>query len=154
MAGEVGNTPLPDSTTANALAERFGLEFREIIEARDLDPAIVGRLPIQYARRSACLALRATPDGAVEVALADPRCAEIVDDLRALFRCPIVPVVVPGAALLEGINRAYDDAQGSAQSVMGDLEGGGLDEVAHELEEPRDLLDADDEAPILSLIHI
>ena len=153
MAGEVGNSSLPDSATANALADRFGLEFRETIDPRDLEPAIVGRLPIQYARRSACLALRTTPEGAVEVALADPRCAEIVGDLRALFRCPIVPVVVPGAALLEGINRAYDDAQGSAQSVMGDLEGGGLDEVAHELEEPRDLLDADDEAPIIRLVN-
>ncbi len=144
---------LPDSATASALATRFGLEFREGIPPRELDPAIVGRLPIQYARRTACLPLREREDGAIEVALADPRAAQVVDDLRALFQRRIVPIVVPASAILDSINRAYDDAQGTAQSVMGDIEEGGLDEVAHELEEPRDLLDADDEAPIIRLVN-
>lgn len=144
---------LPDSATASALARRFGLEFRDVIESHQLDPGLVARLPIQYARKAACLPLREREDGAIEIALADPRAAEVIDDLRALFRQRVVPVVVPGAAILESINRAYDDAQGSAESVMGDIEEGGLDEVAHELEEPRDLLDADDDAPIIRLVN-
>ncbi len=155
MADDTPEAPvgLPDSATASALADRFGLEFRDTIEVPQLDPALVGQLPIQYARRAACLPLREREDGAVEVALADPRAAEVVGDLRALFRRRIVPIVVPGSAILESINRAYDDAQGSAESVMGDIEEGGLDEVAHELEEPRDLLDADDDAPIIRLVN-
>ncbi|MDG2303773.1 MAG: type II secretion system ATPase GspE [Candidatus Binatia bacterium] len=155
MADDVAEVPagLPDSATASALANRFGLEFRDTIEASQLDPALVARLPIQYARRAACLPLSQRDDGAVEIALADPRAAQIVDDLRALFQRPIVPVVVPGAAILDSINRAYDDAQGSAEAVMGDIQEGGLDEVAHELEEPRDLLDADDDAPIIRLVN-
>ena len=155
MAEESADTAsgLPDASTAHALASRFGLEFRDAIDGQHLDPALVGRLPIQYARRAACLPLRQREDGAVEIALADPRTPEVVDDLRALFRQRIVPIVVPAAALLESINRAYDDAQGSAESVMGDIEESGLDEVAHELEEPRDLLDADDDAPIIRLVN-
>ena len=145
--------PLPDSATASALADRFGLEFRDAIEPQDLDPALVRRLPIQYARRAACLPLRERDDGALEVALADPRAAQVVDDLRALFGRRMVPVVVPASAILDSINRAYDDAQGTAQAVMGDIEEGGLDEVAHDLEEPHDLLDADDEAPIIRLVN-
>ncbi len=150
---EASASGLPDSVTAGTLARRFGLEYRDAIEPQHLDPTLTARVPIQYARRAACLPLRQREDGAIEIALADPRKPQIVDDLRALFRQRIVPVVVPGATLLDSINRAYDDAQGSAESVMGDIEEGGLDEVAHELEEPRDLLDADDDAPIIRLVN-
>jgi general secretion pathway protein E len=77
----------------------------------------------------------------------------VIDDLRALFGRPITPIVVPASAILDGINAAYDSAQGSAEAVMGDIEATELDAVAHELEEPRDLLDADDEAPIIRLVN-
>jgi general secretion pathway protein E len=143
---------LPDSATAAALAERFGLDFRDAVDLRDVDPALVSRLPIQYAKRFACLPLG--DDGnALRVALADPRATQVVDDLRALYGRRVVPVVVPAAAILEAINLAYDSARGTAEAVMGDIEAGELTAVAHELEEPRDLLDADDEAPIIRLVN-
>ncbi|MBM4268641.1 MAG: type II secretion system protein GspE [Deltaproteobacteria bacterium] len=148
-----GHGTLPDAAAASSLAHRFGLEFRDTIEPKDLDPALVARLPIQYARRCACLPLAERADGAIEVALGDPRSAEVVDDLRALFQRRVVPIVVPASAILDSINSAYDRAQGTAQAVMGDIEAGALDQVAHELEEPRDLLDADDEAPIIRLVN-
>ncbi len=144
---------LPDAATAAALAARFGLEFRETIDPREVDPVLVATVPIQYARRAACLPLHEDPHGGVLVAVADPRAMPIVDDLRALFGRAITPVVVPAGAILDGINLAYDRATGSAESVMGDIETAGLDAVAHELEEPRDLLDADDEAPIIRLVN-
>ena len=148
-----GHDALPDAAAASSLANRFGLEFRDSISPGDLDPALVARLPIQYARRCACLPLAERSDGAIEVALGDPRSAEVVDDLRALYQRRVVPIVVPAAAILDSINSAYDRAQGTAQAVMGDIEAGALDQVAHELEEPRDLLDAEDEAPIIRLVN-
>ena len=64
---------LPDPATAASLAQRFGLEFRPSIQPHEVDSSLVVRLPIQYAKRSACLPLREEPGGALAVALADPR---------------------------------------------------------------------------------
>ncbi len=150
-AGGAGG--LPDAATSASLARRFGLEFRESIDPREVDPALVAAVPIQYARRAACLPLHEDSTGSVAVAVADPRALPVIDDLRALLGRAITPVVVPAGAVLDGINAAYDRAQGSAESVMGDIETAELDAVAHELEEPHDLLDADDEAPIIRLVN-
>ena len=143
---------LPDSATAAALAERFGIAYRDGIDVRQVDPGLVQQLPIQYAKRFACLPL-GEAGGVLEVALADPRAIQVVDDLRALYGRRVTPVVVPASAILEAINLAYDSARGTAEAVMGDIEAGELDAVAHELEEPHDLLDADDEAPIIRLVN-
>jgi general secretion pathway protein E len=152
--GEAGPVAsLPDSRTTAALAARFGLEFRDRLDPSEIDPSLLAELPIQYARRAACLPLGDDGSGGVLVALADPGAIHVVDDLRALFGRPITPIVAPAAAILDGIHAAYDRAQSSAEAVMGDIEATELDELAHELEEPRDLLDADDEAPIIRLVN-
>jgi len=152
LVDEVETGRLLDSASAARLAERFGLPFRDGIDLREVDPALIARLPIQYAKRFACLPL-GEENGTLRVAVADPRATQIVDDLRALYGRRVDPVVVPAVAILEAINLAYDSARGTAEAVMGDIEAGELDAVAHELEEPRDLLDADDEAPIIRLVN-
>jgi general secretion pathway protein E len=62
-------------------------------------------------------------------------------------------VVAPGPAIVDSINRVYDLASGSASELMDGLDEERLDLLATELEEPRDLLDADDEAPIIRLVN-
>jgi general secretion pathway protein E len=107
---------------------------------------------MQYARRNAVLPLRRQADEVV-VAIADPRALGTLDDLRVLYDCPVRVVVVPAEALTDALNRAYDLASGSAAELMGDLEEERLDLIATELEEPRDLLEAGDEAPIIRLVN-
>jgi general secretion pathway protein E len=65
------------------------------------------------------------------------------------------PVVVPLEVLNEAINRSYDQASTTtAQDLMIDLEEDRLDVVANELaQEPADLLDSDDAAPIIKLVN-
>jgi general secretion pathway protein E len=76
-----------------------------------------------------------------------------IDDVRLLLRHPVKVVVAPGATIVDAINRVYDMASGSASDLMDNLDEERLDLVATELEEPRDLLDADDEAPIIRLVN-
>ena len=89
------------------------------------------------------------------VAIADPSNYEPLDDLRMLFGMPVHPVVVPLEILNEAINRSYDQATTTtAQDLMIDLEEDRLDVVANELaQEPLDLLDSDDAAPIIKLVN-
>lgn len=49
--------------------------------------------------------------------------------------------------------RAYEGGSSVAQTMVDDLGDGGLDALAHTLNAPIDLLEADDEAPIIRLIN-
>jgi general secretion pathway protein E len=138
--------------TARALAAEFDLPFAERLAPGDVDLELLARLPMQFARRNTVLPLR-HEDGVLVVALADPRLLGPLDDLRVLYGTPVRPVVLPAEALADAINRSYDLASGSAAEMMGDLDEERLDLIATELEEPRDLLEADDEAPIIRLVN-
>jgi general secretion pathway protein E len=137
---------------ARALADAYDLPFGERLTPADVDVELLARLPMQYARRNTVLPLRIDDDELV-VAIADPRTLGPLDDLRVLYGRRIRAVVVPVEAILEAINRAYDLASGSAAEFMDDLDEERLDLIATELEEPRDLLDAGDEAPIIRLVN-
>jgi len=59
-------------------------------------------------------------------------------------------------ALMSCLNRAYDEVASptGAEQVMEDIAASeNLDKIAHELDEPQDLLDATDEAPIIRLVN-
>jgi len=142
-----------DSVTwARALATHFGLPFRS--ELPD-DPAVlelINQLPINFAKR--CLLLPVGRDGdTVVVATADPANLGPLDDVRLLLRKPIRVFVAPAPVIVDAINRVYDMASGSASELMDGLDEERLDLVATDLEEPRDLLESDDEAPIIRLVN-
>jgi general secretion pathway protein E len=62
-------------------------------------------------------------------------------------------IAVPPQAVLEAINRLYTRMSSSAQDVVEELEGEDLNTIASELNEPRDLLDLSDEAPVIRLLN-
>jgi general secretion pathway protein E len=139
---------------ARALAQEYWLPFQAHIDEHALDSELVAKVPINYAKKNRLLPL--SSDGsAIIVAVADPSNYEALDDLHVLFAMPIQPVVVPGEIMNEAINRAYDQATTTtAQDLMIDLEEERLDVVANELaQEPRDLLESEDAAPIIKLVN-
>jgi general secretion pathway protein E len=138
---------------ARALAQEYQLPFQSHVDEHTLDTSLVAKIPINYAKKNRVLPL-AVADGSVTVALADPSNYEPLDDLRVLFGMPVAAVVVPAQVLDEAINRAYDQATTSAADLMIDLEEERLDVVASELaQEPRDLLESDEAAPIIKLVN-
>ncbi|MGZ6175024.1 MAG: type II secretion system ATPase GspE, partial [Candidatus Binataceae bacterium] len=137
-----------------AIAQEYWLPFQAHVDEHAIDSALLGKVPINYAKKNGVLPLGG--DGlSVTVAIADPSNYEPLDDLRMLFGMPVHPVVVPLEILNEAINRSYDQATTTtAQDLMIDLEEDRLDVVANELaQEPLDLLDSDDAAPIIKLVN-
>ena len=55
--------------------------------------------------------------------------------------------------IVDAINGVYDRAVNEAEQLVGEMEAQDLQSLAHELEEPQDLLDTDDEAPIIRLVN-
>ena len=140
------------ATWAQALARHFGLPFSERLPEDAEILELINQLPINFAKR--CLLLPVQRDGeTVVVATADPANLGPLDDVRLLLRKPIRVMVAPGPVIVDAINRVYDLASGSASELMDDLDEERLDLMATDLEEPRDLLEADDEAPIIRLVN-
>ena len=146
---------LREEELLEALAQQFDLAWLPHLEVSHIDHELIKRVPISFARRYRILPLR-YEDGAVVVATTDPLETVALDDLRLLLGKPIRPVLTTGLALLACLNRVYDEAASpaGAEQVMEDMAAAeNLDQLAHELDEPQDLLDATDEAPIIRLVN-
>ena len=139
-------------TWAQSLAQHFGLPFSERLPDDGGVLELINQLPINFAKR--CLVLPVAREGdTVVVATADPASLGPLDDVRLLLRKPIRVMVAPGPVIVDAINRAYDMASGSASELMDGLDEERLDLMATDLDEPRDLLESDDEAPIIRLVN-
>ncbi len=143
---------IDSGTWARALAKHFGLPFSEKLPEDSQILDLIGQLPINFAKR--CLLLPVARDGdTVVVATADPASLGPLDDVRLLLRRPIRVFVAPAPVIVDAINRVYDMASGSASELMDGLDEERLDLMATDLDEPRDLLESDDEAPIIRLVN-
>jgi general secretion pathway protein E len=141
---------IDSGTWAQTLASHFRLPFRDQLPEDSEILELIKQLPINFAKR--CSILPVGRDGeTIIVAAADPSSLGPLDDVRLLLRKPIRVFVAPAPIILDAINRVYDMAE--ASQVVDDLEGERLDLEQGGLDEPDDLLEADDEAPIIRLVN-
>ncbi len=141
-----------ESEVLRALAIQLDLHFLERIDPESIDPALVKRVPINFAKQARLLPLKSAGELA-RVAVVDPLDTAAQDSVAALLGQPIAVEVASAQVVLDAINAAYDRAADEHDKIMEGLETEDLESVAHELEEPTDLLDADDEAPIIRLVN-
>jgi len=138
-----------------ALAFQFDLPWLPQLDAVQVDQEWIKKVPIHFARRYRVLPLKAE-EGSVIVATTDPLETVPLDDLRLLLGLPVKPILTSGISLLACLNRVYDEAASpaGAEQVMEDIAANeNLEQLAYTLDEPQDLLDATDEAPIIRLIN-
>ena len=138
------------------LAAQLELPYQMRIGSDEISPELIKLVPINFAKQARLMPLRREGEGAdatVVVALADPLDTGAIDNVRLLLNASINPILVPTQSIMDCINSVYDRAKNEAEQLVDDLEAGDLDTVAHELEEPQDLLDSSDEAPIIRLVN-
>src|SRR5919197_2852987 len=135
-----------------ALAAQLELPYQMRVATEEVSQEMISKVPINFAKQARLLPLRMDGDRVV-AAMADPMDTGAVDSLRLLLGASVSPLLVPTQSILDCINSVYDRAANEAEQLVGDLEAGDLDTVAHELEEPQDLLDSNDEAPIIRLVN-
>jgi general secretion pathway protein E len=145
---------LREEDVLRALGLQLGLPFRAELGEADVDAELAVKVPIGFAKKHLVLPL-ADRDGQAAVAVADPLELAPLDDLRILLGIEVTPVLVPPKQVLAAINRVYDRAAATSEQMVEDLGdgAGNLSSLATELEEPEDLLDATDEAPIIRLVN-
>lgn len=131
-----------EGAVARALAAECGLPYREEINAEDVPLEVATQLPISYARAQKVLLLAASED-AYELVCADPLNVTALDDVRALLGRAVHAQVAKEQVVVDAINRVYE-----RQDTMGELESEG--EIQ---DDQADLLDSDDDAPIIRWVN-
>jgi general secretion pathway protein E len=132
-----------DLAVARALAAECGLEVVETVNVAQVPLGLAARLPIGFAR-SHRLLIVAESDDAVHVVCADPLDTAGLDDVRALFDKPVVARVAAPDVVVDAINRVYERVE-----TQSELEG----DEAKEVEDAVDILDSDDDAPIIRWVN-
>ncbi len=144
---------LTEEQVLRALGQQLDLPFSAKLSLDEITPELIRRLPINFAKQNKLIPLR-EEDGILIVAISDPLDTATLDEARMLLERPVVSHLAPAQAILDAINQVYDRAANESERLMDDLKTEDLDSLAHELEEPQDLLDAaDDEAPIIKLVN-
>ncbi|MDD3800990.1 MAG: type II secretion system ATPase GspE [Desulfuromonas thiophila] len=134
---------------AAALAEQLDLPLLESLPAQISDTALLDLIPLAYARQHLLLPLR-QQDSVLELAMADPLDLDAINDLAQRSEALVRVQVATEPALLELINRSFESRSTQAQDVISDIDDGS--DLSRNLE-PADLLDSDDEAPVIRFVN-
>ncbi|MBI5232987.1 MAG: type II secretion system ATPase GspE [Deltaproteobacteria bacterium] len=132
--------------------EAMGLESMDRIEDSSVDASFIEKLPLSFVKGNLVFPL-GKDNGSLRVAIAEPKKLYALDDISRLFSTPVCPVLAPAAEILGAINRFYEKFSGTAQEVVAELNGDSIETIAHQFEEPKDLLELADEAPIIKLLN-
>lgn len=131
------------------LAKQLQIPFVRSINDREIPEDLIKKVPTRFAKKFHILPI-GYKDDAVVVVSSDPLNTTVADDIRLLLEKPIKIAAAASSVIMEAINRSYDRAS-TADSAIEDLGQGVIDDTA--LQEPVDLLDSEDEAPIIRLVN-
>ncbi len=110
-------------------------------------------LPYAFARQHGVMVGRVLEDG-LEVWLREGVTPLALAEARRVLRQPLLPVLKTAAEYDRCLAQVYGSADGHAASLIGDLEQEyDLQQLAQELPQVSDLLEAEDDAPIIRLIN-
>lgn len=133
-----------------ALSVQLGFPYEHAIQIEHIPHELIEPLPINYAKRNELLPLR-KEKGHLVVAISDPTNFPALDEVRVMYAMPVFPVISGGYEIMNAINAVYNRSEDSSDGAMEELDE--MDEIATDFDEPVDLLDADDEAPIIRLVN-
>jgi len=143
---------LKEEEVLQALGAQFGMPLHGELKPSDVDLELTARVPISFAKAHGLVPLARTETG-VRVAISDPFDTAALDDLRLLFDgAEIETELATRSRVLGAINQVYDRGTGSIDSIVDEAHGD-FASVASELAaEPQDLLESQDDAPIVRLV--
>ncbi|MDB4959269.1 MAG: ral secretory pathway protein [Myxococcales bacterium] len=144
-----------DDQLALALALQFDMPYlRDLPRSEDIPVELIDKLPINFARQRLVLPLGRGSNRRVMVAIADPHAVDVIDAVSVLLSEPVEPVVASGHKITDHINKTYSRLRGAGA----ELEESGKkdneeDSEYAQSEELVDMLDANDEAPIIRWVN-
>jgi len=143
--------PLNEET--DRLADQFGEAPEEMPEEPETDEAGHRRLPFAFARRHGVLLGQALDDGRMELICRPGLSPSSLAEVRRFAGVGLALRKVSEEEFDRILQQAYEDANSATEMMEGLEDDVDLNSVAQSLPEPEDLLEADDDAPIIRLIN-
>jgi general secretion pathway protein E len=128
------------------------LQKQDTIDESELQGSLAEKLPLSFVKKNLVLPIRAIDEGLI-VAIADARNLHALDEVRRAFAMKVIPVLVPRQQVLDAIHRVYERPSGAAEMAAQEISGESLDTIAKQWDEPKDLLELADEAPVIRLLN-
>jgi general secretion pathway protein E len=125
----------------------------DLPRAEDIPVELIEKLPINFARQRLVLPLGRDGSGRVMLAVADPGAIDVIDAVAVLLDEPVESVVASGAKIVDQINKTYSRLRSSHELEEGVKKDDDEEEGAYQSEELVDMLDANDEAPIIRWVN-
>ncbi len=144
---------LAERDVVEALGQQLGLHVVDRIDDKAIPDDLITAVPINFAKQFRLVTLGRTEEGLVRVACADPLALGPLDDLAILVGSSLVVELAETDHIIEAINKAYDRGTAHAAAAMEEMKEEDLETFAQDIEEAVDLLDAEDEAPIIRLVN-
>ncbi len=118
-----------------------------------IDPAVVRRIPYHAARGQGIVAARRVGD-AIEVWVRQGASVTALSEARRILAAPLLPVMLATDEFESRLAQAYAREEGHAAQIMDDLEQEiDLSALAQDIPAVGDLLESEDDAPIIRLIN-
>ena len=117
------------------------------------DPRLAVLLPYGFARAHGALVARRT-DNEIEVWLREGAQPATLAELRRILKHPLLTQVLTSEQFEHALDQAYARGENHAASLVDDMEQGmDLQQLAQDIPEVADLLESEDDAPIIRLIN-
>ncbi|MEW6144962.1 MAG: type II secretion system ATPase GspE [Thermodesulfobacteriota bacterium] len=139
---------LDEKEVLEVLSEFYEFPYTLTISEREIDGELVKTLPISFAKKFRLIPFQKR-NGKVIIILSPPLDLYALDEVRSLFGCEIEPVLALNHIVLDTINRVYERGKEMTEGIEDDS--AGISE--YDLQEPKDLLEAEDEAPIIRFVN-
>ncbi len=136
---------------SKALSIQSGIPLWEPVNPDKIDLELIKDFPINYLKQHRLIPVELNKY--ILILIADPYNLAPIDTIVSRFKKPYKLMLAPPDDVLSIINRVFDRKSQEAEAVMDDMETTNLGDLASELNEPQDLLDSGDEAPIIRLVN-
>jgi len=143
---------VPPDDLSHIVADLLGMRFSPRLDVESLEVELTLELRVTFCKDQLILPLRHV-GGLIEVGIADPFNIEGLDSIQLFLGKPVEPVVVPEQTLLDAINKVFD-RRAAAIDVLEEMDDEKVVNVDGGIEELEfDIIDTDDEAPIIRLVN-
>ena len=147
----IENGVITKTDLLDALGAEFGCEIADPVNDELLDPVLVAKLPVDWARSNLLLPIRWK--GGFGVLTGDPSNLSAIDDLGLLLGRDLVPVLASKEDILKAIESCYFRKQDSTQDLLNDMQDKEQRPAVKEKSRD-DLLRVADQAPVTQLVNM
>lgn len=141
-----------ETTLLRVTAEQLGLAFHADVDIDAVDVELSVGIGVSFAKDNLLLPLWRV-GRTIAVGVGEPLALDALDALRLQYKEPLEPIVVPERVLLDVINKVFDRRAGAAKVLEGmdEEQVVNVDDTTDNID--YDIIDADDEAPIIRLVN-